>query len=240
MGAVAGCPIVAAFDGDASRCARGRCSACSIRCAAWARGRSQVGAGGRLPLTLQGARDPMPIVYRTPVPSAQIKSAVLLAGLAAPGETTVIENEASRDHTERMLAHFGAEVAVAPRGRAWPPDHARRASPSSSPAPVVVPADPSSAAFPMVAALIVPGSEVMLTDVMTNPLRTGPDHDAARDGRRHRGARCRATMAARSSPISACGLGVARGRGAGGARALDDRRISGAGGRGELCRRHDA
>jgi 3-phosphoshikimate 1-carboxyvinyltransferase len=128
--------------------------------------------GGRLPLTLAGARDPIPIVYRTPVPSAQIKSAVLLAGLAAPGATTVIESEASRDHTERLLAHFGAEVRIEAEGV-----EGRRITvkgePELAPAPVVVPADPSSAAFPMVAALIVPGSDVILTDVMTNPLRTG-------------------------------------------------------------------
>ena len=76
--------------------------------------------GGRLPLTLNGARDPLPIVYRTPVASAQIKSAVLLAGLAAPGVTTVIESEASRDHTELMLRHFGAQIvstAEGPHGR---------------------------------------------------------------------------------------------------------------------------
>ena len=72
--------------------------------------------GDRLPITLAGARDPVPIVYRTPVPSAQVKSAVLLAGLAAPGATTVIEAEATRDHTERMLAHFGAELTVEPDG----------------------------------------------------------------------------------------------------------------------------
>jgi 3-phosphoshikimate 1-carboxyvinyltransferase len=106
------------------------------------------------------------------VPSAQIKSAILLAALAAPGITTVIESEASRDHTERLLVHFGAEVTVAPDG-----EHGRKITlkgePELAPAPVVVPADPSSAAFPMVAALIVPGSEVILTDVMTNPLRTG-------------------------------------------------------------------
>ena len=107
-----------------------------------------------------------------PVPSAQIKSAVLLAGLAAPGETTVIESEATRDHTERMLKHFGADVVVEADGA-----HGRRITlkgqPELAPAPVVVPADPSSAAFPMVAALIVPGSEVILDGVMTNPLRTG-------------------------------------------------------------------
>src|SRR5436853_7839309 len=73
--------------------------------------------GGRLPLTLHGARDPVPILYRTPVASAQIKSAVLLAGLAAPGVTTVIEQEASRDHTELMLKHFGAEIVSVNEGR---------------------------------------------------------------------------------------------------------------------------
>jgi 3-phosphoshikimate 1-carboxyvinyltransferase len=128
--------------------------------------------GGTLPITLAGARDPIPILYRTPVPSAQIKSAVLLAGLAAPGTTTVIETEASRDHTELMLKHFGAEVISQPDG-----NYGRRISlagqPELVPAAVAVPADPSSAAFPMVAALIVPGSDVFLPDVMTNPLRTG-------------------------------------------------------------------
>jgi 3-phosphoshikimate 1-carboxyvinyltransferase len=128
--------------------------------------------GGRLPITLAGARDPMPILYRTPVPSAQIKSAVLLAGVAAPGITTVIETEASRDHTELMLAHFGADVRSEPEGA-----HGRRISlvgqPELASKSVAVPADPSSAAFPMVAALLVPGSDILLDDVMTNPLRTG-------------------------------------------------------------------
>ena len=73
--------------------------------------------GGRLPLTLHGAREPVPITYRTPVASAQIKSAVLLAGLAAPGVTTVIESEASRDHTELMLKHFGADIVISARGQ---------------------------------------------------------------------------------------------------------------------------
>src|SRR6202030_4087921 len=72
--------------------------------------------GGRLPATLRGAVDPLPIVYEVPVPSAQIKSAVLLAGLAAPGTTTIIEKEATRDHTELMLAHFGADVKSEPEG----------------------------------------------------------------------------------------------------------------------------
>ena len=171
MGAVAGCPVTATFDGDASLRSR---PMKRILDPVGLIGAHTVSAsdGGRLPITVTGARDPVPIVYRTPVPSAQIKSAVLLAALAAPGTTTVIESEASRDHTERLLAHFGAEVSVAPEG-----ESGRRimlkGEPELVPAPVVVPADPSSAAFPMVAALIVPGSEVILTDVMTNPLRTG-------------------------------------------------------------------
>jgi 3-phosphoshikimate 1-carboxyvinyltransferase len=130
------------------------------------------GEGGRVPLTLRGPSEAVPISYRTPVASAQIKSAVLLAGLAAPGETTVIETEATRDHTEKMLAHFGAEVSVTPDG-----EHGRKivlkGQPELRAAPIVVPADPSSAAFPLVAALIVPGSDILLESVMTNPLRSG-------------------------------------------------------------------
>jgi 3-phosphoshikimate 1-carboxyvinyltransferase len=114
----------------------------------------------------------VPILYRTPVASAQIKSAVLLAGLAAPGVTTVIEQEASRDHTELMLKHFGAEIVSTRAG-----SHGRRIALTGQGelhgADVVVPADPSSAAFPIVAALVVEGSDVTFSDVMTNPLRTG-------------------------------------------------------------------
>jgi 3-phosphoshikimate 1-carboxyvinyltransferase len=171
MGAVAGCPITATFDGDASLRKRPMQRILEPVELIGARAVS-VAQGGRLPITLTGARDPMPIVYRTPVPSAQIKSAVLLAGLAAPGETVVVEAEASRDHTERMLAHFGADIRVETEGS----DGRKitlKGEPELVPAPVVVPADPSSAAFPMVAALLVPGSEVVLTGVMTNPLRTG-------------------------------------------------------------------
>src|SRR4029079_15465747 len=128
--------------------------------------------GGRLPAVMQGARDPMPIEYEAPVPSAQLKSAVLLAGLAAPGSTTVIEKEATRDHTEKLLKHFGANLRVTTIGT-----HGRRITLEGQPeleaAPVVVPAEPSSAAFPLIAALIVPGSEIGLEGVMLNPLRTG-------------------------------------------------------------------
>jgi 3-phosphoshikimate 1-carboxyvinyltransferase len=171
MGAVAGCPITAVFDGDASLRSRPMRRVLDPLALMGARV-TQEGEGGRLPLTLQGARDPVPIAYRTPVASAQIKSAVLLAGLAAPGVTTVIEQEASRDHTELMLKHFGAEIISEPEGR-----HGRKISLIGEPelhgAAVVVPADPSSAAFPVVAALIVEGSDVILPHVMINPLRTG-------------------------------------------------------------------
>jgi 3-phosphoshikimate 1-carboxyvinyltransferase len=171
MGAVAGCPISAVFDGDASlrsRPMRRVLDPLELMGAKVASGEQ----GGRLPLTLNGARDPVPIVYRTPVASAQIKSAVLLAGLAAPGVTTVIEQQASRDHTELMLRHFGAEIVSTPEGA-----HGRKIALTGQVelhgADVVVPADPSSAAFPIVAALIVEGSDIVLSDVMTNPLRTG-------------------------------------------------------------------
>jgi 3-phosphoshikimate 1-carboxyvinyltransferase len=171
MGAVAGCPITATFDGDASLRKRPMQRILDPVEQIGARA-LQVAGGDRLPITLAGARDPIPIAYRTPVPSAQIKSAVLLAGLNAPGETVVVEAEASRDHTERLLAHFGAEVKVEGAG-ATGRKITLRGEPELVPAPVIVPADPSSAAFPMAAALIVPGSEVILADVMTNPLRTG-------------------------------------------------------------------
>jgi 3-phosphoshikimate 1-carboxyvinyltransferase len=171
MGAVAGCPVTATFDGDSSLRKRPmqRVLDPLTRMGATIR---TVGDGGRLPLTLEGARDPIPIVFEPPVASAQLKSAVLLAGLAAPGETTVVEKEATRDHTERMLRHFGAEVREEPFGA-----HGRRITlvgePELAGANVMVPADPSSAAFPLVAALIAPGSNVVVEGVMTNPLRTG-------------------------------------------------------------------
>src|SRR5690242_2134154 len=171
LGAVAGCPIAATFDGDASLRKRPmrrvldpleRMGARTLAAA----------DGGRLPLTLAGARDAIPIVFEPSVASAQLKSAVLLAGLAAPGETVVVEKEATRDHTERMLRHFGATVAVEPLG-----PHGRhialKGQPELAPADIVVPCDPSSAAFPLVAALIVPGSDLVLEGVLVNPLRSG-------------------------------------------------------------------
>ncbi len=171
MGVVGGHPISATFDGDASLRKRPMRRILDPLAMMGAQVVAEA-EGGRCPITLSGARHAAPIEYRTPVASAQIKSAVLLAGLNAPGLTTVIETEASRDHTERMLRHFGADVTVAPHG-----ETGRRITlagqPELRPAPVVVPGDPSSAAFPVVAAAIVPGSEVVVEGVMLNPLRTG-------------------------------------------------------------------
>ncbi len=131
--------------------------------------------GGRLPLAIEGAREALPLDYRVPVPSAQVKSAVLLAGLNAPGITRVEEPEATRDHTENMLRHFGADVAVEPNGE--PAGSGRvitlRGQPELRAADVLVPGDPSSAAFPLAAALLVPGSAVVIERVGLNPLRTG-------------------------------------------------------------------
>jgi 3-phosphoshikimate 1-carboxyvinyltransferase len=171
IGAVAGAPVTATFDGDESL--RGRPMRRVLDPLEKMGARVvEVGDGGRLPLTLRGATDPIPIVYEPPVASAQLKSAVLLAALAAPGETTVVESDATRDHTERLLKHFGAKVTSKAHG-----EHGRRivlqGQPELEPANVAVPADPSSAAFPLVATLIVPGSELILDAVMTNPLRTG-------------------------------------------------------------------
>jgi 3-phosphoshikimate 1-carboxyvinyltransferase len=171
MGVVGGCPITVTFDGDASLRKRPMRRVLDPLERMGARALSE-SPGGRLPLTLSGATDPLPIVYEPPAASAQLKSAVLLAGLAAPGETSVLEAEATRDHTERMLRHFGADVRVEPLGA-----HGRRVTlvgqPELVPATVAVPADPSSAAFPLVAALIVPRSDIVIESLMTNPLRTG-------------------------------------------------------------------
>jgi 3-phosphoshikimate 1-carboxyvinyltransferase len=127
--------------------------------------------GMRLPIRVEGAVDPLPIEYRLPVPSAQVKSAVLLAGLNAPGTTTVIEPRPTRDHTERLLRLFGAEVSVndAADGR----HIALVGQPELEARDIEVPGDPSSAAFALVAACIVPGSVVTVRGVGVNPLRMG-------------------------------------------------------------------
>ncbi len=170
MGVIGGHGITATFDGDASLRKRPMGRILDPLRLMGAEVLSQA-EGGRCPIVLKGVRDPAPILYRTPVASAQIKSAVLLAGLNARGVTSVIEAEPSRDHTEKMLAHFGAEVMVTVEGEGRRIDLVGR--PELAPSPVVVPADPSSAAFPIVAALIVPGSDVVVEGVMMNPLRSG-------------------------------------------------------------------
>jgi 3-phosphoshikimate 1-carboxyvinyltransferase len=127
--------------------------------------------GMRLPLAEIGATDPVPIAYRLPVPSAQVKSAVLLAGLNTPGETNVTEPAPTRDHTERLLRHFGAEVSIVDdvEGR-----HVTvKGQPELVAADLAVPGDPSSAAFPLVAGLIVPNAALTITGVGCNPLRAG-------------------------------------------------------------------
>lgn len=127
--------------------------------------------GGRLPMAILGAAEPLALDYRLPVASAQVKSAVLLCGLCAPGATRVVEPAPTRDHTETMLRHFGADVQVqdGPAGR----EVLLAGQPELVGADVAVPADPSSAAFPLVAALLVPGSRVVVEHVGLNPLRTG-------------------------------------------------------------------
>lgn len=129
-------------------------------------------AGDRLPLTLRGPKTPTPITYRVPMASAQVKSAVLLAGLGAPGVTTVIEAVATRDHTERMLQGFGAALSVE-IGASGERIIRLEGRPELKAQHVVVPGDPSSAAFAVVAGLIVPGSDVTVENVLLNPQRTG-------------------------------------------------------------------
>lgn len=128
--------------------------------------------GDRLPASIRGAEQALPITYRVPMPSAQVKSAVLLAGLNAPGVTTVIEPIATRDHTEKMLKGFGADISVS-LNEAGERVIKLTGQPELKPQDIDVPADPSSAAFPIVAALIVPGSDVTIENVMLNEHRTG-------------------------------------------------------------------
>jgi len=170
LGMLATHPITAFLTGDASlrRRPMGRVVEPLSRIGA----RFVTREGGRLPLAVKGTVDPVPIVYRLPVPSAQVKSSVLLAGLNTPGETTVIEPQPTRDHTERMLRHFGAAVSTAPEEGSGLRITVE-GFPELAAAPIVVPGDPSSAAFPLVAALIVPGSDVTVAGVGINPLRTG-------------------------------------------------------------------
>ncbi|MGE5477991.1 MAG: 3-phosphoshikimate 1-carboxyvinyltransferase [Bacteroidales bacterium] len=170
MGLVATHPFTTIFTGDASLRSRPmkRVSEPLSRMGA----RFITREGGRLPAAVVGTGNPVPVTYELPVASAQVKSAILLAGLNTPGVTTVIEKEATRDHTELMLRNFGATVEVE-----FLEDGRRAISVTGFPEltgrHVKVPADPSSAAFPAVAALLVPGSSVTLSSVGMNPLRTG-------------------------------------------------------------------
>ena len=169
MGAISTSPITATFTGDESLLKRpmarilqplGLFGAQSL-------GRSN----GLLPLTLKGACNPVPIKYFSPISSAQVKSAILLASLNAPGETVVIEPEKSRDHTERMLSAFGAKITIdkTETGNSI----SIQGQPELQPQKIFIPKDPSSAAFPICAALIVEGSSLFVPDVSQNPTRSG-------------------------------------------------------------------
>ncbi|WP_033070168.1 3-phosphoshikimate 1-carboxyvinyltransferase [Thalassospira australica] len=169
-GIVATHPITTFFTGDASLCKRpmGRVADPLSEFGAQFITRDR----GRPPMAVIGTDEAKPVTYTLPMASAQVKSAVMLAGLNTTGTTTVIEPKPSRDHTERMLRHFGVDVDVAVN------DDGGRTVSLTGPvemkaADIVVPTDPSSAAFPMVAALINPGSNVTIRDVCLNPLRTG-------------------------------------------------------------------
>lgn len=168
MGVIAGQDVRAIFTGDESLSRRpmGRVLLPLKRM-----GLGVEGDGDTLPLTLTGTPDLLPIEYELPVPSAQVKSAILLAGLHAPGKTTVIESQATRDHSERMLRHFGAQITVRQEGT-------RRAITVTGDAElsgrdVTVPGDPSSAAFLAAAALVTQDSQITIEGVLVNPTRTG-------------------------------------------------------------------
>ena len=170
MGLVATHPFATFFTGDASLRRRPMqrviTPLAEIGAATVSRSR------GRLPLVVQGTDDPIPIDYVLPVPSAQVKSAVLLAALNAPGRTSIVEAAATRDHSERLLGHFGSEVEVEEMS-----DGGRRITLTGQPEltgrDIAVAGDISSAAFPLVAALVSPNSRVALPGVGVNPLRTG-------------------------------------------------------------------
>lgn len=169
MGLLAGRPFASSFTGDASLCKRPMQRVITPLSQMGAQFRS---VEGKLPLTVTGTAHPVPITYRLPVASAQVKSAILLAALSAEGVTTVIEPQPTRDHSELMLRAFGAkiETAAAPDGSE---SITLAGRPRLKAQEITVPADISSAAFPLVAALLRPGSEVLLKDVGLNPRRAG-------------------------------------------------------------------
>lgn len=168
IGVISGQDVTATFTGDESLSSRpmGR-----VLTPLKQMGLGVEGDSDTLPLTLTGTPDLVPIEYELPVPSAQVKSAVLLAGLHAPGRTTVIETEPTRDHTERMLRHFGADVSVESKGEKTAISVAGHVELSGN--EVVVPGDPSSAAFLVASALVTQGSDITVQGVLVNPTRTG-------------------------------------------------------------------
>jgi 3-phosphoshikimate 1-carboxyvinyltransferase len=170
MGLIASHPISAKFVGDASLSNRPMSRVIeplSLMGAAF-----EASVGGRLPLTLRGASPAVPITYRLPVASAQVKSAILLAGLNTPGITTVIEPVPTRDHSERMLKGFGADLTV-DVDAAGTRTIRITGEAELRPQQIEVPGDPSSAAFFIVAALLVPGSDLTVANVGLNPTRAG-------------------------------------------------------------------
>lgn len=174
MGILATAPFTTFLTGDASLRRRPMARVTTPLSMMGARVLARGAADGKLllPLAITGSSDPVPITYKLPVASAQVKSAVLLAGLNAPGETTVIERAATRDHTELMFRHFGADVRIAAADKGGTAITVV-GRPEITGRTVRVPADPSSAAFPLVAALLVPGSKVTVRNVGLNPRRAG-------------------------------------------------------------------
>ncbi len=204
MGAAAGYHLSASFTGDASL--RGRPMNRVLKPLGLMGARWLARAGGRLPLTLHGG-GLAAIDYRPPEPSAQVKSAILLAALNADGVTQVVEPQPTRDHTERMLRAFGAEVAVVETSEGRCVRVAGGQSLTGT--AITVAGDPSSAAFPLVAGLITPGSAVTVRGVMTNPLRTGlietlreMGADLTIDDEREQGGERVADITARHSALS--------------------------------------
>lgn len=170
MGLVASHPITAAFTGDASLSRRPMNRV--IEPLSLMGAEFTASPGGALPLMMRGLCPAVPLTYRLPVPSAQVKSAILLAGLNTPGVTRVVESVPTRDHSERMLRGFGAELWIEER-RGGAREIALRGEAELQPQSLTVPGDPSSAAFPLVAALLVPGSDVTVKGVGVNPTRAG-------------------------------------------------------------------
>ena len=222
------------------RCASAPCAASSIRSSRWASRVVSEAEGGRVPLTLRGPRETIPITYETPAASAQIKSAVLLAGLNSPG--THHRDRARGDprpHGADAAPFRGRASRSSPTARTAAPSPCRASRSCAAPT-IVVPTDPSSAAFPLVAALITPGSDVVIEGVMMNPLRTGlittlleMGADIERLNERDEGGETVADLRVRTSRLTGVTVPACP-------RPCDDRRIPDPRGRGRLRRGHDA